>query len=177
MLCPTCGTEGTGNFCTSCGHALKSQAIAPDVSLEERSQNIIGKRLSNALIKDAEPDFKVFLIADLVGLGAIKVPLTAELSLFKKFWGGLWVGGTTYLTEDAVTFRPNRMNRLIHKGDCSVTIPLREITDLKKRFGIVTQIIDIITSKGTLSIRCYGSASFVEMIMAQMKDARRGTQS
>ena len=178
MFCPNCGTEGTGNFCTSCGHALKRQAIVPEASLQDRPQNIIGKRLSNALIKDAEPDFGVFFdVADVVGLGAVKSTLTAELSVFKKLMGGLWVGGTTYLTEDAIKFRPNLINRLLHKGDCSVSIPLGEITDVKKRFGIVTQIIDIITTKGTLSIRCYGSGSFFEMINAQIKDAPQRTKS
>jgi hypothetical protein len=134
-----------------------------------RPENIIGKRLSNALIKDAVADFELFFkVVGLKRLGLLAKPLlNAQLSVFKKLMGGLWVGGTTYLTEDAVIFRPNRMNRLVHKGDCSVSIPLIEITDVKKRFGMVTQIIDITTSKGTLSVRCYRSSSFLEMIREQ----------
>jgi hypothetical protein len=103
----------------------------------------------------------------------VKTPVNAVTSVAKKLMGGLWVGGTTYLTEDAVIFRPNLLNRLVHKQDYSVSIPLSEITDVKKRFGIGTQIIDVKTSKGTLSFRCYWASSFLEMINQQLYNARR----
>ncbi len=165
MFCPNCGTEGTGNFCTSCGSALKSQANMPEECSQDWAQNIIGKRLCNALIKDAEVDFGLFFaVADAVHLGGVKNSLSAVLPVFKKLMGGLWVGGTTYLTKDAVSFRPNLVNRFVHKQDCSVRIPLSEITDVQKRFGFFTQIIDIKTSKGVLCIRCYWPTSFIDMI-------------
>jgi hypothetical protein len=62
VFCSNCGTEGTGNFCTKCGHPLKSAAIIADASDQKLRQNIIAKKLANALIKDAEPDFGAFLM-------------------------------------------------------------------------------------------------------------------
>jgi hypothetical protein len=165
MFCPNCGAKTTGNFCAECGHALKSETVGPGELPQDWAQHIIGKRLCNALIRDAEPDFGAFFaIADLVGLGTAKNSVNAVSSLAKKLMGGLWVGGTTYLTKDSIVFRPNFLNRLVHKDDYSVRIPLGEIIDVKKRFGIGTQIIEIKTSKGTLSIRCYWPTSFIEMI-------------
>ena len=165
MFCPNCGTEGTGNFCTKCGCALKAPAGVPRSLPKDWTKNIIDKRLCNALIKDAEPDFDVFFnVANAVGLGAVKTPIGSVVSVAKKLMGGLWVGGTTYLTKDAIVFRPNILNRLVHKQDCSVNIPLSEVTDVQKHFGFGTQIIDIKTLKGTLSIRCYWPTSFIDMI-------------
>jgi hypothetical protein len=144
---------------------LKAQAVVGGELPQDWAQSVLGKRLCNALIKDAEPDFDAFFaVTDMVGLGAAKKPVSAVSSVAKKLFGGLWVGGTTYLTKDAIIFRPNFLNRLVHKHDCSVRIPLSEITDVEKRFGIGTKIIDISTSKGTLSVRCYWPTSFIKMI-------------
>lgn len=174
MFCPNCGAEGTGNFCTNCGHPLKGQSAAPEVAaLKDRLQSAIDKRLSNALIKDAEPDFEVFFaVSEVLGLGAGKGAVNSVSLVAKKLVGGLWVGGTTYLADDAIIFRPNLLNRLVHKQDCSVIIPLHEITKVNKRFGIGTQIIDIGTLKGVLSIRCYWATSFAEAINSQIHKAR-----
>ena len=98
--------------------------------------------------------------------------ITTELSLFKKLSGGLWVGGTTYLIENAISFRPNLINRLVTKSDCSLNIPLSEVTEVEKRFGIITQIIDMKTSKGTLRIRCYSANAFLALIKEQIAKVR-----
>jgi len=138
-------------------------------------QKILGKRVSNALIKDAEPDFEaLFIVADvaelvgLEGVPPIKNSIKLTMSLSRKLMGGLWVGGTTYLTEDALVFRPNWLNRHIHKGDCSVSIPLTDLAEVVKVPGIFTQIIDAKTAKGTLRFRCYHRDLFYDLIVAQM---------
>jgi len=154
MFCPSCGTEGSGNFCMKCGYALKREGNAPSVPPENWAQNIIGKRLCNAFIKDAEVKAPFYAITS----------VNAVISDFKERMGGLWVGGATYLTKDAIIFRPNLVNRLIHKQDYSVRIPLSEIVAVQKRFGFVTQIIDIKTGKGIFSIRCFRPNSFIDMI-------------
>lgn len=60
-----CGTEGTGNFCAECGHALKRQGISPHLSARDRPWALIGKRLSNTLTEDAEAGFKAsFVLAE-----------------------------------------------------------------------------------------------------------------
>ena len=135
-------------------------------SSQNWKQNVIGKRRCNALIKDAEADFAFAegITLGRVKLGDVNKTVGIILPVFKQLMGGLWVGGITYLTKDAVSFRPNFANRLVHKQDCSVEVPLGEITDVQERFGFFTKIIDIKTSKATLSIRCFSTASFIDMI-------------
>ncbi|MEM6901556.1 MAG: hypothetical protein AAF583_17540, partial [Pseudomonadota bacterium] len=60
------------------------------------------------------------------------------------------------------------LNRAVHKDpdSLSVVLPLRSVTSVETRFGIATQIIDIKTAIGTLSIRCYGAAGFAKKIEA-----------
>ncbi|MHA7900161.1 MAG: hypothetical protein ACX94B_09875 [Henriciella sp.] len=125
-----------------------------------RPQNVVARKLANALMKDAEIGDRTQMILGPGGrLGTNAV---------KKLMGGLWVGGTAYLTDDAVEFHPNGMNRAIHKDpeSLSVVLPLRSITSVETRFGIATQIIDIKTAIGTLSIRCYGAQGFARKIEA-----------
>ena len=125
-----------------------------------RPKNVIARKLANALMKDAEIGDRT---QRLMGAGG-----RIGTSAAKKLMGGLWVGGTAYLTEDAVEFHPNGMNRALHKDpdSLSVVIPLRGITDVETRFGIGTQIIDIKTAIGTLSLRCLGAPGFAKKIEA-----------
>ncbi|MEO0450129.1 MAG: hypothetical protein AAFZ74_07450 [Pseudomonadota bacterium] len=125
-----------------------------------KPENVIARKLANALMKDAEIGDRT---QSLLGAGG-----RLGTNAVKKLMGGLWVGGTAYLTKDAVEFHPNGLNRAIHKDpeSLSVVIPLRGITDVETRFGIGTQIIDIKTAIGTLSIRCYGAPGFAKKINA-----------
>lgn len=125
-----------------------------------KPDNLIARKLANALMKDAE-------IAEgaqkMLGAGG-----RLGTAAVKKLMGGLWVGGTAYLTEDAVEFHPNILNRALHSDPdaMSVVLPLRGITSVETRFGIGTQIIDIKTAIGTLSVRCYGASGFAKKIEA-----------
>ncbi|MEO0607482.1 MAG: hypothetical protein AAFY82_04575 [Pseudomonadota bacterium] len=123
-----------------------------------KPENVIAKKLANALMKDAEIGDRTQMI---LGPGG-RLGTTAV----KKLMGGLWVGGTAYLTPDAVEFHPNGLNRAVHKDpeSLSVVLPLRSITSVDTRFGIATQIIDVKTAIGTLSIRCYGAKAFADKI-------------
>ena len=125
-----------------------------------KPNNIVARKLANALMKDAEIGDRT---QTLLGPGG-----RLGTSAIKKLMGGLWVGGTAYLTEDAVEFHPNGLNRAVHKDpeSLSVVLPLRGITSVETRFGIATQIIDIKTAIGTLSIRCYGARGFAKKIEA-----------
>lgn len=129
-----------------------------------RPDNVIARKLANALMKDAEIGERAQTLMGPGGrLGA---------SAMKKLMGGLWVGGTAYLTEDAVEFHPNGFNRAVHQDpeSLSVVLPLRGITSVETRFGIATQIIDIKTAIGTLSIRCFGAPGFAKRIEAARTD-------
>ncbi|MEL6861059.1 MAG: hypothetical protein AAGL11_04415 [Pseudomonadota bacterium] len=128
-----------------------------------KPDNVIARKLANALMKDAEIGDRTQMVLGPGGrLGTNAV---------KKLMGGLWVGGTAYLTSDAVEFHPNGLNRAMHKDpdSLSVVLPLRSITGVETRFGIATQIIDIKTAIGTLSIRCYGAKGFADKIESVRK--------
>ena len=125
-----------------------------------KPENVIAKKMANALMKDAEVSDRT---NTLLGPGG-----RLGTNAVKKLMGGLWVGGTVYLTSDAIEFHPNGLNRAVHKDpdSLSVVLPLRGITSVETRFGIATQIIDIKTAIGTLSVRCYGAAGFAKKINA-----------
>lgn len=128
-----------------------------------KPDNYIAKKMANALLKDAEIGDRT---NKMLGPGG-----RLGTNAVKKLMGGLWVGGNVYLTEDAVEFHPNGLNRAVHKDpdSLSVVLPLRSITSVETRFGMVTQIIDIKTAIGTLSVRCYGADKFAKKI----ENARR----
>lgn len=128
-----------------------------------KPDNVIARKLANALMKDAEMGDRT---SQLLGPGG-----RLGTRAIKALMGGLWVGGTVYLTPDAVEFHPNGLNRAVHKDPDSlnVILPLRGITSVETRFGVATQIIDLKTAIGTLSIRCLGARGFANKI-----DAARG---
>ena len=84
-----------------------------------KPDNVIARKMANALMKDAEMGDRA---SALLGAGG-----RLGTNAVKKLMGGLWVGGTTYLTTDAVEFHPNGLNRALHKDpdSMSVVLPLR----------------------------------------------------
>ncbi|MEM9055388.1 MAG: hypothetical protein AAGB16_08685 [Pseudomonadota bacterium] len=129
-----------------------------------KPDKVITRKMANALMKDAELGDRTSTVLGPGGrLGTAAV---------KKLMGGLWVGGNIYLTEDAIEFHPNGLNRAVHKDpdSLSVVLPLRSITAVETRFGVMTKIIDIKTAIGTLSVRCYGA----EGLARKIETARSG---
>jgi hypothetical protein len=49
------------------------------------------------------------------------------------------------------------------------TVPLVSLTGVKRRFGVVTAIIDLVHAGGVNSVRCYGSKA----LAGQIRDAAR----
>lgn len=127
--------------------------------------NIIAKKTANALIKDAEVSFN----ASYIITPGVEIPIDSLFPAMKKAMGGLWVGGTATLYEDALAFKPNKLNMELHKGDVSVQIPLADVTGVRVKGGILTKIIDIETATGKLSIRCFGAKDFAAKIEDQVK--------
>ena len=70
------------------------------------------------------------------------------------------------LTESALEFSPNSMNRNVTKGQLDVRVPLKEITSVTVAFGVVTKIIAIESPAVTFKVRCYGADKFAEQIKA-----------
>ncbi len=125
--------------------------------------HVIAKKLATALLKDAELGDRT---SRLVGVGG-RIGSKAT----KLVMGGHWVGGTLYLTEDSVEFHPNTLNKAVHKdpGSLSVYLPLRGITGVETRNSVGTQVLDIHTAIGTLSVRCLGAAGLAKKIKAAQR--------
>ena len=123
-----------------------------------KRNNIIAQKLATALLKDAELGERTSRV---VGAGG---RLGSKAS--KMVMGGHWVGGTLYLTETDVEFHPNGLNKAVHKDPnaLSVFLPLRGIISVETRQGVGTQILDIKTAIGTLSVRCLGANGFAKKI-------------
>jgi hypothetical protein len=125
--------------------------------ISDMSDKVIVTRIANALIDDAE-------------LSSVPIPhkstVTRVLGAFKQTHGGLWVGGRVTLTESAVEFSANSINRSVTKGQLDVRIPLTEITSVTVEFGVVTKIIAIESPAMTFKVRCYGAEKLAEQIKA-----------
>jgi len=125
----------------------------------------IEKKTCNALIENAKPSFNLYLISLVTGGVGGVVAMSALFGGFKKMLGGLWVGGTTYLTKEKIVFVPNKLNRLLQSNIDYLEIPLSDITSVSKEFGFIAGIIHIGTENGTLKLRCYGSSEFMAKII------------
>lgn len=114
----------------------------------------ISRTTVNAFFPKAEPAFFVKFASALIGEMS---EMPDPLELVQKALGGLWVGGTLIVTDGEVRFEPNAMNRLVHRGEVSIAVPLAEIRGATTRFGVLTRIIDVETSAGTFCVRCFGA--------------------
>lgn len=117
----------------------------------------IKRRVCDALIQTAEPHAVLKFL-----LKGTKANIV--VGVVKRLGGGLWVGGNVYLYRDAVQFRPNGLNKLIHTGELSWRVPLEEIASISVGSGFVTKVITIRTEKVNFKIRCYGANGFARMI-------------
>ena len=126
---------------------------------------IITKKKVNALIKDAKMGFIGEFITEITDAGSVGVVLDGA----KIVNGGLWVGGTAMLFEDKFVFRSNLLNKLLHKGNYSIVIPLNQIIQVNVRFGFITKKINIQTDLGVVSIRCDGADTFAKRIQSQIE--------
>jgi hypothetical protein len=122
-----------------------------------QTTEVIASKLANALIESAElsPAMKAVPHSGVV---------TGVLGGFRKYYGGLWVGGKATLTNSQLSFEPNAMNRLAQTGELSVVVPLYEIKGVTLQNAFLTNIIVIRTKKSTLRLRCFGAADFMQKI-------------
>lgn len=123
----------------------------------------ITKKAVNVLVREADPRVSSSLLTNTTQRNVLQSVLRA----YKNIMGGLWVGGTVTLYETKLVFQPNGMNQAFHVNDCFREMSLSEIREVHVRLGIVTKIIDIVTTKGTLSMRCFGAKHFAEKIRTQ----------
>lgn len=134
---------------------------------------LIEKKVCNALIENAKPNFTAYLVSLIAGGVGGVAALGAVLGCFKKMLGGLWVGGTVVLTNEKIIFSPNKINTIIQSNVDCLEIPLSDIVSVRKESGFITGIICIDTADGTLKLRCYGSSKLMGKII-KLK-TQRGT--
>jgi hypothetical protein len=70
------------------------------------------------------------------------------------------------LTPAELGFSPNAVNRLVHAGDPSFTIPLSAVSRVDVEPGFFTKIIAVTWTGGVTRFRCYGAARFADRIRA-----------
>ena len=117
-------------------------------------------KIANALIEDAQ--------AHTSGLRPV-------LSAFRAVWGGLWVGGRVTLTSESVSFAANTLNRIAQSGTLDVSLPLKQVTDVRVLPGFFTNIVAISTPDQVLKIRCYWARHFADAVIGArdgVSDAR-----
>ena len=118
------------------------------------SQQILATKVANALIPDA--------VSSLEAAGG----LGRAIRKSRNRYGGLWVGGRVTLTPAELGFSPNAVNRFVHVGDPSFTIPLSAISRIDVERGFFTKIIAVTSTGGVTRFRCYGAARFADQIRA-----------
>lgn len=141
--------------------------------MTKTSGALVAKKMANALIPEAEA-IDVLKIT-FAGLGLVGKALGHgggdPIETIRKAYGGLWVGGEALLYEKALEFKPNAMNRAVHKGDMSFRIALRDIDAVTDRFGLVSGIIDLECGGAIVSIRTFGAKQFADEIRRRSPNA------
>ncbi|WP_299975679.1 hypothetical protein [uncultured Pseudoteredinibacter sp.] len=128
-------------------------------------ESYLAKKACNFLIENAKEDLSIAgEIADIAGVDFDEKIVEAVLAKYKNKYGGLWVGGTVYLTEEGLRFSPNGLNELFHKGDNSLSILFTHMNSIELENGFFTKIIRISTAFGVFKFRCYGAKKFIEII-------------
>lgn len=120
----------------------------------------IEKRLANALLPQARMGPGTGMLLGMTG--------RAALGAVGSAMGGLWVGGTAYLTADTFEFHPNGLNRLVHAAGSVTPViwPLTTIDEVGYRPAMVTHIIDLSAGETVLSVRGYRMRDFHAAIVA-----------
>jgi len=128
----------------------------------------IDRRLANARLPDARIGRGTGLLLGLAG--------RAGVGLASKAMGGLWVGGTAYLTGRTVEFHPNTLNRLAHAGGSvgPVILDLAAIDRVDYRAATVTHIVELAAGDTVLAIRGYRMRPFCAAISEAVARDRGG---
>lgn len=126
----------------------------------DKPRDIIVEKSVSALLDNAKMARISKMILGLDG------QISAKLS--KKMIGGQWISGKAYLTITGFQFHPSILNKPFLKNmeDLCLKVDWSDVTDLDKRFGMVSPIIDLKTATETHSIRCNGAESLLQRMDA-----------
>ena len=126
-------------------------------------ENVIKSKLSNAMITTAQPNQTFDAITDTFGSAKAA---RSGIKTAEKLVGGIWVGGRTTLTNLRVIFEPNAFNTALQDGIGTVIIPLKDIIEVRTRWGVLTSIVELQTSDECFAIRCFGAKGFAATVEA-----------
>ncbi len=90
----------------------------------------------------------------------------------KHFMGGVWVGGTVILTEQELTFKANKLNRAIQKGEMDFAFPLTLVTGAELAGGFGTKIISVHMKGGDFLFRCFGAKKALAKLLSAVAASR-----
>jgi hypothetical protein len=130
-----------------------SVPAAAGKSVRMTAQDIVATRAANALIPDATTP-----IETLMG------PVGRGIGRYRRKHDGLWVGGHIVLTPAELRFAPNAVNRALHNGDPSMTIPLRTVRQVGVEPGFFTKIVAVTWTGGVARFRCFRAARLADQI-------------
>jgi hypothetical protein len=90
----------------------------------------------------------------------------AEFGQLRRELAGLWVGGTLTVSEDAIVFGANALNRWLQAGPLPLTIAIGDVSAVNLRRGVLTRIIEVTYGDPALrtSFRCFGAAEVADFI-------------
>ena len=120
---------------------------------------VIASKVANALVEDGG------------GSGPLAV-LDPVLDLFRRQYGGVWVGGRLTLTPTVLEFHPNAVNRAANTGTLDLAVDLRQIDSVEVQPGVLTKIIAVRVGSQVLKARCFGAAGLADQIRAAVQAAR-----
>jgi hypothetical protein len=88
----------------------------------------------------------------------------AAARLIKPKQSGAWIGGRLVVTDQRLSFAPNRM-----KGEAALRIealdlPLAAVTAVKKEFSLMTGIVVVEHEGGVLKFRCFGAKKIAQQL-------------
>ncbi|MEQ1737145.1 MAG: hypothetical protein ABL886_12175 [Rhodoglobus sp.] len=128
-------------------------------------EEVIVARVANALIQDVQmKGAGVAQVADALVPGVDVI--TPVLDGFRAAYGGLWVGGKATLTNLALHFSPNAVNRAVQTGTLDVTVPLADVVAVGFKPAVLSSIVILETPGYTFKVRCFGAKEFAEAVEA-----------
>lgn len=131
-------------------------------------EQVIASKVANALVVEAEMAMGPAAEVALSPNRAVENPV----EWFRRFNGGLWVGGRATLTTQRLRFEANSLNKMVHSGPMEVDVELRHVVDVSVRRGLFTSVIHVLLPGADFQLRCYGARAFAEQIREAMRGGR-----
>ena len=137
---------------------LKLQFDRPRVPADDGVEQELGtlniRKPANGFIPEAVP--------------ARRVPVTALSAIhrFRRRQGGLWVGGTVFVSNRGVSFVPNGVNRFVHSNLEPVNVQAHDIREVRCEFGWLTGIVVVKRAQDEFRFRCYGAKQLAATMCA-----------